>query len=182
MSSVMVWNARGAANASTTRRLKRLCRSYNFSIFVLLAIEYLQTLCSMLNFTHSVSTENNKIWVLWRHGLEGSQIRLGDLFIHCQMDCPAVPTPFFFTFIYAKHTRHERQLLWTDLLELQQVVGDRPWMLGGDFNVISSLDEYVGLSTPNLEVRVSELSLRNEIRAKPTPIIFIIQESKLSCV
>lgn len=24
-------------------------------------------------------------------------------------------------------------------------------MLGGDFNVISSLDEYVGLSTPNLE-------------------------------
>lgn len=106
----------------------------------------------MLNFTHSVSTENNKIWVLWRHGLEGSQIRLGDQFIHCQMDCPAMPTPFFFTFIYAKHTRHERQLLWTDLLELQQVVGDRPWMLGGDFNVISSLDEYVGLSTPNLEV------------------------------
>lgn len=35
-------------------------------------------------------------------------------------------------------------------MSLQQEVRDKPWVLGGDFNVIASLDEYAGSSMPEL--------------------------------
>lgn len=45
--------------------------------------------------------------------------------------------------IYAKCTQGERLLLWESLEELAQGIQD-PWLVGGDFNVITSYEEKLG--------------------------------------
>ena len=42
----------------------------------------------------------------------------------------------FVSFIYGSNFVKERLLLWKNLSEHKGVVGDRPWMLLGDFNTI----------------------------------------------
>ncbi|KAJ8772025.1 hypothetical protein K2173_027202 [Erythroxylum novogranatense] len=54
------------------------------------------------------------------------------------------------TRVYAKSTRAACRVLWADLLCLQQQIGNASWMVGGDFNVIASLDECVGAAHPDL--------------------------------
>lgn len=73
--------------------------------------------------------------------------------VHLQISHPQVSQSFFyFTFVYAKHTRSEWNYLWQDFLCLPQLFGDRPWMVAADFNMVSLLDEYSGHSTCNLAV------------------------------
>lgn len=45
--------------------------------------------------------------------------------------------------IYAKCIQGERLLLWESLEELAQGIQD-PWLVGGDFNVITSYEEKLG--------------------------------------
>lgn len=51
---------------------------------------------------------------------------------------------FRMTFVYAKSTRLERLALWDELRSLAPSIGDHPWLIGGDFNTIASLEEYIG--------------------------------------
>ncbi|CAI9112467.1 OLC1v1012921C1 [Oldenlandia corymbosa var. corymbosa] len=48
--------------------------------------------------------------------------------------------------VYAKSIRAARQELWNDMLSFRQQNQNIPWMVGGDFNVIRSLEEYSGSS------------------------------------
>lgn len=56
----------------------------------------------------------------------------------------------FFTCVYAKCSRAERCQLWDDLLRLQSTHETLPWAVGGDFNVVASLDESSGPNPPDL--------------------------------
>lgn len=60
------------------------------------------------------------------------------------------PLLFFFTVIYAKCIRSDRSLQWLDLLTFHSTLGHSdPWLLCGDFNVISSIEECRGFSSPD---------------------------------
>ncbi|VFQ76999.1 unnamed protein product [Cuscuta campestris] len=50
--------------------------------------------------------------------------------------------------VYGKHTGIERRQLWNDISN--NIIVDTLWIVGGDFNAISSIDEHKGTSTPNL--------------------------------
>lgn len=67
MINIMVWNARGVGNVSTTRRLKRLCRIHSVSVLVLLepivSVDSMDSLRDALHFSDSLFLNNNKIWV-----------------------------------------------------------------------------------------------------------------------
>ena len=47
------------------------------------------------------------------------------------------------TFVYAKCTRAERRALWFELEHLAGTI-NRPWLVGGDCNVIASATKYAG--------------------------------------
>ncbi|CAH9115467.1 unnamed protein product [Cuscuta epithymum] len=62
-----------------------------------------------------------------------------------------IPLDFNFVFspVYGLHTRADRARLWAGLARVAK--RDRgAWVLGGDFNVVSSISEYKGPSTPPL--------------------------------
>ena len=54
------------------------------------------------------------------------------------------------SFVYAKCIATERRGLWNDLLTLSTNLRSRPWIVGGDFNVIASEDEYLGCAPQDL--------------------------------
>ncbi|XP_019164595.1 PREDICTED: uncharacterized protein LOC109160804 [Ipomoea nil] len=66
--------------------------------------------------------------------------------------CKARYVPWQFTFhfiaIYAKHTRADRSQLWTQLSDC--IDDNRPLLLAGDFNVISSISEHRGNALPDV--------------------------------
>ncbi|KAG6491482.1 hypothetical protein ZIOFF_052833 [Zingiber officinale] len=62
-------------------------------------------------------------------------------FLHLELSSQLFPSSMIVTVVYAKCTRLERSLLWESLEELRPE-GDRLWLVGGDFNVISSMEEH----------------------------------------
>ncbi|KAG6466891.1 hypothetical protein ZIOFF_075313 [Zingiber officinale] len=62
-------------------------------------------------------------------------------FLHLELSSQMFPSSMIVTVVYAKCTRSERSLLWESLEELRPE-GDRLWLVGGDFNVISSMEEH----------------------------------------
>ncbi|KAG6491493.1 hypothetical protein ZIOFF_052844 [Zingiber officinale] len=62
-------------------------------------------------------------------------------FLHLELSSQLFPSSMIVTVVYAKCTRLERSVLWGSLEELRPE-GDKLWLVGGDFNVISSMEEH----------------------------------------
>ncbi|KAL3529285.1 hypothetical protein ACH5RR_008607 [Cinchona calisaya] len=59
-------------------------------------------------------------------------------------------TPARMTFVYAKCTRIERFSPWSSLCSIEKNISS-PWLLCGDFNIISSIAEYLGKAAQDIE-------------------------------
>lgn len=70
--------------------------------------------------------------------------------MHCTARHHSFPGEVFVTGIYVLSTRSGRRLLWDDLLRLQSGCSSQPWLIGGDFNSITSVDESIGPVPPDL--------------------------------
>ncbi|XP_027083525.2 uncharacterized protein [Coffea arabica] len=110
----------------------------------------LDGLATTLKFKMGLFNSSNKIWVLWRDSFAASVLGNSDQYIHLAVTRDRWPHVIYCTFVYAKYTTAERQPLSTDLLTLSQIVGSRPWMVGGDFNVTASIVEYLGPAQQNM--------------------------------
>ncbi|XP_020258480.1 uncharacterized protein LOC109834874 [Asparagus officinalis] len=49
--------------------------------------------------------------------------------------------------VYGYNQAEARKLLWTDLSQIQQISGNLPWLLCGDFNAMNTKDEKLGGTT-----------------------------------
>ena len=56
----------------------------------------------------------------------------------------------YYTVVYGKSARQERSALWVSLLNMIPMIGDSPWIIGGDFNAISNMAVYSGKSMPDV--------------------------------
>lgn len=56
---------------------------------------------------------------------------------------------FQLTFVYAKCSIQERQVLWRSLLAMHSTLTG-PWLVAGDFNCIMATDEKLGGNPPSL--------------------------------
>lgn len=113
-------------------------------------MDRIHSLAASLRFSDCLASENSKIWLLWRHGFQFNIVGQSDQFVHAHVTHASHSNSVFLTGVYAKSTRRERGLLWADILDLSVQVGSSPWLVGGDFNAIASLDEYRGPSSPDL--------------------------------
>ena len=91
---------------------------------------------------------SNKIWLFHNINWEVEILLDHPQCLHCKISSPALESPFLFTIVYAKCTRRERRDLWDQL----RVVSSNtlPWVVGGDFNIISSTTEREGGQPPDL--------------------------------
>ncbi|KZT75486.1 hypothetical protein F511_47492 [Dorcoceras hygrometricum] len=86
---------------------------------------------------------SNKIWLFLDESISVEIIKDHEKFLHVKMESNLFPTAILMTVVYTKCTRLLRSVLWEDLLELQ-IPSDMPWVIGGDFNIISDPIEYSG--------------------------------------
>ncbi|VFQ61496.1 unnamed protein product [Cuscuta campestris] len=101
-----------------------------------------------LGFDSALQLCNNQIWAFWNSDsltLESSfsYTQLG----HLTFTNKALQTKLHISTIYGKHTKEERRDLWHCISTLSGSINE-PWLLGGDFNAISSLSHHKGKSTP----------------------------------
>ncbi|VFQ89693.1 unnamed protein product [Cuscuta campestris] len=101
-----------------------------------------------LGFSHSRSSMDNRVWVMWKED--------NLIYQHHQEMDQAINiyftyhnNPITITTVYGKYSVTDRQRLW-DYITATSLSMHNPWVIGGDFNCISSVDHHKGTNTPCL--------------------------------
>lgn len=86
---------------------------------------------------------NGKIWVFTNHGYEVTVVSNTDQQLTVLLLDQNTALSFYATIVYAKCDSTQRLELWDELYQLS-VNMDRPWLIGGDFNVVLNGEEKIG--------------------------------------
>ncbi|XP_019181398.1 PREDICTED: uncharacterized protein LOC109176423 [Ipomoea nil] len=147
--NLLSWNVRGLL--SSRRRLKRLLRRkrIRFSAIIepMLAQDRLSSMITELGFSNGYASMESKIWLLWTEDYEVEVVIDAEQFLCCNIIYLPWRFAFCYVAVYGSHTRTERLQLWEQLTAVLE--DSSPVLLGGDFNVISSLTEYRGNANPD---------------------------------
>lgn len=103
-----------------------------------------------LRFSSGLFNVSNKIWVFWRDGFHAFPVCNNEQFLHLALSQDSWSKVVYSYFVYAKCTQAERRHLWNGLSQIASSIGDHPWIIGRDFNVISFLEEYLGKASQDL--------------------------------
>nr|XP_027103123.1 uncharacterized protein LOC113724413 [Coffea arabica] len=107
----------------------------------------LEVVRRFLGFDKAVGALHNKVWVFWFNELSLSFRELADQLLHMHIFF-ASGCSIHLSAVYARCSRVGRRDLWTALEGLAGK-GVGPWLVAGDFNVISNTEERVGGSPAN---------------------------------
>ncbi|RAL53546.1 hypothetical protein DM860_015583 [Cuscuta australis] len=145
------WNVCGIN--SSVNRLISLTKANRVDFVAILepmAKEHkVNTVRMSLGFTNCATALNNKLWVFWRGDrLILTQVQEFTQMYTCHFWDSNLNTKWSITSVYGKHTGIQRRELWSDLIN--NIIKEHFWIVGGDFNAISSLDEHKGATTPSL--------------------------------
>ncbi|XP_019157584.1 PREDICTED: uncharacterized protein LOC109154196 [Ipomoea nil] len=108
----------------------------------------LENFAREFRFSGGYASRESKIWLLWSDSFEIEVEEDSDQYVMCKARYEPWQLTFHFIAIYAKHTRADRAQLWTQLSDC--IEDNRPLLLAGDFNVISSISEYRGNALPDV--------------------------------
>ena len=148
---LVVWNIRGASRKDSLRYLKKICTHNKIRLLVLLEpmsdSPQLEVVRRFLGFDKAVGALHNKVWVFWFTELSLSFRELADQLLHMHIFF-ASGCSIHLSAVYARCSRVGRRDLWTALEGLAGE-GVGPWLVAGDFNVISNTEERVGGSPAN---------------------------------
>ncbi|XP_071933097.1 uncharacterized protein [Coffea arabica] len=148
----IVWNIRGAANKESLRHIRCTCRSNDIRLLILLEplanVSHLESVQLFLGFDFAQSFVHNKIWIFWCSDARYSFVEAADQVVHIHVSFPSGSSIFILT-VYARCNRIGRRQLWEALEQFSTSV-TLPWMAVGDYNVISSAEERIGGSAPNI--------------------------------
>ena len=101
-----------------------------------------------LHFDHATSCLDGKIWIFWLQGYSLSFEEFAEQVVH--MSCTLLSGDVVtLSAIYANCTRVGRRPLWHAMEHISTNVSG-PWLLAGDFNIISFADERSGGSHVNM--------------------------------
>lgn len=147
----LIWNIRGLGGNSSQQQLWYLINSLKLNVFAIM--EPLVNLdvfyfCNKFRMDKVVSNRTNKIWVFSDIDYDVEVVEDYAQYLHCKISSAKLPCHIFMTYVYAKCTRHERYALCDGLK--QYAHSNSPWSIGGDFNIITAVEERKGGSPPNL--------------------------------
>uniref|UniRef100_A0A7N0ZRI2 Endonuclease/exonuclease/phosphatase domain-containing protein n=1 Tax=Kalanchoe fedtschenkoi TaxID=63787 RepID=A0A7N0ZRI2_KALFE len=86
---------------------------------------------------------NHQIAIMWNSEIILSKFYADDQIVTMKACHVFSSKIFFMSFIYATCSKHGRRRIWEALIDHNTQIKD-PWMIGGDFNVISSWAEKRG--------------------------------------
>ncbi|KAL9668229.1 hypothetical protein QQ045_002606 [Rhodiola kirilowii] len=139
----------GVGNKSTTNHLKAQCVLYKTNIVAILEPkikhDLLPGLCKELGFDHYMHGEdiNDHIWICWSDSLELDNTIWSSQQVTSLVRFKDSDTQAMFTFVYADCDDTVRQRLWADLIDTSSRM-NIPWLVAGDFNVVSTWEEKSG--------------------------------------
>ncbi|KAI0493539.1 hypothetical protein KFK09_023657 [Dendrobium nobile] len=149
MINTIIWNVRGIGCPSSRLRTKNHCHIHNISVLVLLepliSMEKLFSTANFLGFHQAFANVSNKIWVFWKDFVMIDVIGNFSQVLHCNIE--SLNFQCVASFVYAASSRFGRKVLW-EQIENFHSISSLPWLVGGDFNSISTPYERVGGSHP----------------------------------
>ncbi|KAL4332531.1 hypothetical protein GQ457_07G011940 [Hibiscus cannabinus] len=100
---------------------------------------------SSFEFSYRVEAHgfSGGIWVLWRSTVKLEVLPVSNQFVHALCSLHSDGIQVFVSFVYASPNSVERRGLWNHLLAIDPG-SDKPWVVGGDLNVICNSSERVG--------------------------------------
>ncbi|XP_022858402.1 uncharacterized protein LOC111379277 [Olea europaea var. sylvestris] len=150
--NAIIWNVRGIASVATRRRLKKLLQLHQVYLLVLLEPFILRQNFAYtrryLRFDMGAKNESNKIWFFWNSGTNVTVIVDHPQFLHVRVEDPRLARAIYLTPVYASCDATIRRDLWAGLHHISHDMDD-PWLVGGDFNVITHDGERTGHNTHN---------------------------------
>ncbi|CAI9094743.1 OLC1v1030530C1 [Oldenlandia corymbosa var. corymbosa] len=105
------------------------------------AMEDLNRALVLVNYVKRMLTDDNSI------GLRSTEVEDAandDEVLHFQVKHVSAATSYFLSAVYAMSTQTDCGALWETLVSFRQNHPASAWIIGGDFNVIRSLEEYSG--------------------------------------
>ena len=109
-------------------------------------IAQLDAICQLFHFSYARSFLEGKIWIFWLDILNLSLREMRAQLVHMEISGPGAIS-FHILAVHAKCTRVGRSRLW-EAMEAVKRPND-PWLVAGDFNVITSASERSGDAPPN---------------------------------
>ncbi|GAA0185885.1 hypothetical protein LIER_33173 [Lithospermum erythrorhizon] len=108
------------------------------------------TTCFLVRMLH-IPNEVGRIWIVWRdQNISMFEVSRSDQHITCLVkDACHGEYCFYTSAIHGRNNKLERRGLWRSLCEDRVVVNHQPWIVGGDFNVIRSVEEAKGGKLPD---------------------------------
>ncbi|KAI3461929.1 hypothetical protein Pfo_018592 [Paulownia fortunei] len=105
--------------------------------------------CRRLGFSKSFANTSNKIWFFVDNDFEFQILRDHDQLLHIEISSKLIASPILVTPVYAKCNASDRKELWDELRTIADESYSKPWLVGGDFNVILDPHEKKGSSILN---------------------------------
>ena len=78
---------------------------------------------------------NGRIWMLWKGDMEVKLVDDTNQCITCKVCMES--QNFFLSAIYGRYDGIERRSLWDHLITLHSFIYEDPWILAGEFNIIT---------------------------------------------
>lgn len=157
---IMMWNVQGAGSQAFLTMLREVVRINKPTIMALVEThisgETAQKVCDRIGFSGQFRVDaqgfRGGIWLFWRKEL----ITVNVLDAHTQHVTVEISkrgeTPWIFSAIYASPDSTLKRELWEALEEAKRRYNG-PWLLGGDFNDTTSMEERVGVGGPEMQRR-----------------------------
>ena len=117
--NIMIWNARGVANAGTQSIIKHMIRTHRVSILAI--IEPMikpkpEFFSKRFGLQYKGNNENEQIWLFAEFGVEVDEWDISEQVLHARFSTMVHPTPFHLSIVYGKCSRAGRRPLWDKLL------------------------------------------------------------------
>uniref|UniRef100_A0A7N0RI91 Endonuclease/exonuclease/phosphatase domain-containing protein n=1 Tax=Kalanchoe fedtschenkoi TaxID=63787 RepID=A0A7N0RI91_KALFE len=144
--NVIIWNAKGACNQDTKYHLKYLISKYKPMCVCILepkaSLRKINSLSRKLGFQSCDFDPhiNHQVATFWTSEISLSKFHPDDQVVSFEVVHTVSCKKIFLSFIYAACSKHARRRIWDVLLSHNANIKE-PWLIGGDFNVISSWNE-----------------------------------------
>ncbi|XP_042012105.1 uncharacterized protein LOC121760513 [Salvia splendens] len=148
-SNFMIWNARGVGNAGTLSTLKHLIKTYRISVVAIIEPQVSpqpNVLNNRLGLVFRGNNTNEQIWILSQEEVQIEILDYSEQLLHVRGTSRQWPSQCYIAVSYGKCTRRGRYPLWSKLRELAGEMDGLPWLVGGDFNTLTSEIERQGRS------------------------------------
>ncbi|XP_060183464.1 uncharacterized protein LOC132613460 [Lycium barbarum] len=163
--NAMIWNIRSVNTMEAFPRLTKMNLKYHFGFIGILEPfqdpDKMEDFRRRLNMHTAAANISGKIWIFVDEMFEMEIIHDHMQHIAIKIKAQGMQKALLITVVYAKCTQVERRFLWESLEDIAKNCNS-PWMIGGDFNVITSEEEkYGGLSVSLQEIQDFKSCINN---------------------